>query len=60
MAFVRNISEHTVDLRAIGRGVAPDEKVEVPDDVFRQYEWADTIWDTDGPKPRKSTAKKES
>jgi hypothetical protein len=61
VASVRNISEHTVDLRCIGRSVAPDERVDVPDDVFKSHEWADTVWDTDGPKAaEKSTAKKES
>lgn len=57
MASVRNMSKHTVDLRCIGRSVDPDEKVDVPDDVFKAHVWPETVWDTDSP-ARKSTAKK--
>lgn len=62
MATVRNKSEHTLDLRCIGRGVAPDEKAEVPDDVFDTYTWPDTLWDcsrdskAEPRKPAKKTA----
>lgn len=64
MATVRNLSEHTLDLRCIGRGVAPDERAEVPDDVFDGLSWPSSLWDcsrdskAEPAPPKKTPAKK--
>lgn len=66
MATVRNLTEHTLDLRCIGRAVAPDEKVDVDDDVFDTYVWPSTVWDcsrdskAEPRKTRKQTVKKSA
>lgn len=45
MASIRNKSEHRLYVRAINQAVDPDEQVDVPDDVFKIYDWPDTVWD---------------
>lgn len=45
MASVRNISEHPLDSRDLGRVVEPDEKVDVPDVLFESLLWPETVWE---------------
>ena len=45
MAKVRNISEHPLNLRMVNQTVEPDAQVEVPDPLFAEHEWPDTVWE---------------
>ena len=44
MTKLRNVSTDTLELRLLGRVVAPDEVVDVPDDVFAEHAWPETLW----------------
>lgn len=48
MAKLRNVSPDTLELRLLGGDlrftVAPDEVVEVPDDVYKQHAWSEDVW----------------
>lgn len=56
MAKLRNVSDDTLLLGPVGVEVAPDEVVEVPDDVFNQHSWAESLWAVVS-SPKKSTSK---
>ena len=45
MAKVRNISENPLSLRMVNQIVEPDAQVEVPDALFAEHDWPDTVWE---------------
>lgn len=61
VAKLRNISEHRLHIRAANVAVDPDELVEIPDDVYTDHVWPDTVWTvvSEPKKAAKSTGKGE-
>lgn len=44
MATLRFVADEPHDVPLLGRTVAPDELVEVSDDVFASREWPEAQW----------------
>lgn len=59
MAKLRNISPDPLDVPLLGRTVDVDEVVEVPDELFKQHSWADTLWSEVGGKSKTTTKSEE-
>lgn len=59
MAKLRNVSADTLTVPMVGASVGPDEVLTVPDEMFEQYAWPETLWSVVSAKPSKSTTDKE-
>lgn len=61
MAKVRNVSNDILELRLSGgdwrANAAPDEVVEVPDDLFKAHAWPEDLWTVVGSGKSKSEEK---
>lgn len=54
MAQIRNKTEHTLNIRVLNRSAEPDELVDVPDDIFKEHVWPETVWDVKATKSAKT------
>jgi hypothetical protein len=44
VAKLRNITDDELDVRAFGETVAPDGILEIPDAVWAQHAWPESVW----------------
>jgi hypothetical protein len=44
VAKLRNISPDTLQVPLLGATVEPDQVVDVPDQLFKDYAWPDSLW----------------
>jgi hypothetical protein len=60
MAKLRNVSPDTLSVPLLGVTVEPDQVLEVPDGVYEQYAWPESLWAVvAAAKPSKSAATAE-
>lgn len=60
MAKLRNVSADTLNVPLLGAMVEPDHVLDVPDAVFEQYAWPESLWAVvSTTKPSKTTTASE-
>lgn len=60
MAKLRNVSPDTLSVPLLSATVEPDQVLDVPDVVFAEYAWPESLWAVvSAPKPGKSVVTEE-